>query len=115
MQKNLIYTKVGLKELEALTIISRNTFIDAFENVNHPEDFKRYIDEAFSEQQIERELLNPNSDFYFVYYEASLVGYFKLNKDEAQSEPFGNDALEISRIYILTSFQGKGFGTHILK
>lgn len=114
MQMNLVYKKVGLNELDILTKISRNTFIDAFEKVNIPEDFKRYIEEAFSDKQIQSEVLNPNSEFYFVYLKESLVGYFKLNEKEAQSEPYGSDALELSRIYILKSFQGQQLGTQIL-
>lgn len=115
MQKKLFYKKVGLSQLDILTKISRSTFIDAFKNANHPEDFKRYIDEAFSEKQIESEILNPNSEFYFVYREDTLVSYFKLNEKEAQAEPFGKEALELSRIYILKPFQGQHLGTQILE
>lgn len=115
MVKNLNYKKCDLSNLEMLTNISRQTFVDAFEKDNNTDDFMTYIDSAFNKKQIEIELLNPNSEFYFVYDAESLVGYFKINENEAQAEPFGKDAVELSRIYVLKQIQGQHLGEHILK
>ena len=112
---NLTFKKCTLDDLEVLTRISRQTFIDAFEKDNNPEDFKAYIDVAFSKEQIKTEILNPNSKFYLVLLDHKLVGYFKINENEAQAEPFGKDALELSRIYVLKPFQGKKLGGYILQ
>ena len=111
---NLTFKKCTLSDLDMLTNISRQTFIDAFEKDNNPEDFKTYIDVAFSKEQIKTEILNSNSQFYFVYSKSDLVCYFKINENEAQAEPFGKDALELSRIYVLKAFQGQNFGAHII-
>jgi ribosomal protein S18 acetylase RimI-like enzyme len=59
---------------------------------------------------MKKELENPNSEFYFIYLEKMLVGYFKLNDKDAQGEDYGNEALELSRIYILKEFQGQDIG-----
>lgn len=115
MDKNLNYKKCDLSNLEMLTEISRQTFVDAFEKDNNPDDLLAYIDSAFNKKQIEIELLNPNSEFYFVYDSETLVGYFKINENEAQAEPFGKDALEVSRIYVLKQLQGQHLGSQILK
>ncbi|MEZ4793526.1 MAG: GNAT family N-acetyltransferase [Gelidibacter sp.] len=110
MEKNLTYRKCGLNDLEILTAISRETFVEAYEKDNNPDDFKTYIDSAFSSNQIESELLNPNSEFYFIYLNKTLVGYFKLNEKDAQGEDYGNQSLELSRIYLLKEFQGQDIG-----
>lgn len=110
MKKNLTYRKCDLNDLEALTSISRNTFVEAYEANNDPDDFKTYIDSAFTSQQMKAELHNPNSDFYFIYIEKTLVGYFKLNEKEAQGEDYGHQSLELSRIYLLKEFQGQDIG-----
>ncbi len=115
MEKNLNYKKCDLSNLELLTYISRQTFVDAFEKDNNSDDFMIYIDSAFSKNQIESELLNPNTEFYFVYDAEILVGYFKINENEAQAEPYGKDALELSRIYVWKQFQGQHLGKRILK
>ena len=110
----LIYKKCHLEELDQLVQISKTTFIDAFETHNAPEDFKSYIELAFGTTTLASELRNPHSSFYFVYWDKNLVGYFKLNMNDAQSDLKQKDSLELERIYILNNFQGKGLGEMIL-
>ncbi len=111
---NLSYKICTEKDLQILVEISINTFISAFEKQNDPEDFKAYIDKAFSITRLEKELLDPNVGFYFVSKDNNLVGYFKLNEKEAQTEPFGNTSVEIERIYVLNEFQGRQIGHQML-
>ena len=111
---NLSYKVCAEEDLQALAEISIKTFISAFENQNNSEDFKTYINKAFSKEQLKKELLHPNVDFYFVYSEKTLVGYFKLNEKEAQTEPLGNASVEIERIYVLEEFQGRQIGQQML-
>ena len=73
-------------------MVSRKTFIDAFERQNNPEDFKQYMSQAFDENEIKNQLLDENMIFYLVYTMHDLVGYFKLNKNEAQKEKFKNNS-----------------------
>ncbi|AUC82749.1 GNAT family N-acetyltransferase [Lacinutrix sp. Bg11-31] len=104
------YKKCDLSNLETLTAISKSTFIDAFGSLNNPEEFNSYIEKAFSKKQIEKELLNPNSTFYFAYAEEQIIGYFKLNVKDAQNEIYEQESIELERIYILSQFQNKGLG-----
>lgn len=111
---NLSYKYCDLKDLQILAEISVNTFVSAFEKQNNPEDFKIYLNNAFSKEQLKKELFDDNASFYLVYNGKDLVGYFKLNEKEAQTEPFGNTSLEIERIYVLEDFQGQHIGKKML-
>lgn len=111
---NLFYKFCDLKDLQILAEISVNTFVSAFESQNNPEDFKIYLNNAFSKEQLKKELFDDNASFYLVYNGKELVGYFKLNEKEAQTEPFGNTSLEIERIYVLKDFQGQQIGKKML-
>ena len=108
------FQKCKLSDCKKLAELSRVTFIDAFEKQNNPEDFKDYIDSAFSENAIIQQLKNNNSVFYFIYYEDALAGYLKLNEKEAQNEPFKAPSMELERIYILQQFQGNQIGKQSL-
>lgn len=113
---SLIFKKCTIEDLDILIEMSKATFIDAFEKDNNPNDFKRYIAGAFNKEQITSELLNPNSSFYFMLLDAvGYVGYIKLNRKEAQKEPFDADAIELERIYVLKEFQGKELGRDALE
>lgn len=111
----LVYKKCDLADLGVLLHIAETTFIDAFKKDNHPEDFQNYLDFAFSEDKIKKELNNPNSYFYFVYKNEELVGYFKLNFNSAQTDVKLTDSVELERIYVIQSQQGKQIGATILK
>lgn len=112
---NLTFEKCTIKDLYVLIDISRDTFIHAFEKQNNPEDFWNYVNNAFNENAMIEQLLNINSEFYFVYLKNVLVGYFKLNKNEAQTEQFAKRSVELERIYVLKDFQNQGIGKHILQ
>jgi ribosomal protein S18 acetylase RimI-like enzyme len=111
---NLTFKKCTLEDVVTLSEISKTTFIEAFEKDNNPSDFDSYIKVAFSEAKIKSELLNHNSDFYFAYLNNKLVGYFKLNKNEAQTEKFDVKTIELERIYVLKQFQNQGIGKKML-
>lgn len=112
---DLTYKICKLSDLDRLVQISRQTFCDAFEKDNNPDDFKDYVDLAFSETEIRKELLDKDAQFYFVYWNDSLVAYFKLCEFAAQSEDYGDRAIELSRIYVLQDFQGHAMGSHMLQ
>jgi len=75
---------------------------------------KTYLDKAFNDVQLEKELSNVASEFYFVYFNAEIAGYLKVNGEEAQTEPMGDESFEIERIYIRNGFQGKGLGKYLI-
>ena len=75
---------------------------------------KAYLERAFQEQQLEKELANLDSAFYFIYYEEEIAGYLKVNVNEAQSERMGDDSLEVERIYVRHQYQGKGLGKYLM-
>ena len=111
----LLFKKCTNSDLDKLVEISRKTFVEAFEKDNDPEDFSTYIDKAFEKSNIEEQLLNPNSIFYFVYFDELLVGYFKLNENAAQTDIKSKESIELERIYVLEEFQGNRIGAQTLQ
>lgn len=102
-------------DVDILRKISRDTFIAAFEEYNDPKDFKNYIDFAFSKEKLLSELENKDATFYFVLDGETLVGYFKLNQEKAQTDINDKESFELERIYIVESHQGMKIGAWMLK
>lgn len=111
---NLSFKRCTIEDLETLVKVSKDTFIDAFEKDNDPEDFKYYIHKAFGKENMKAQLQDPNSLFYFAYLKDDLIGYFKLNSNSAQTEIIDDQGMELERIYIVFSNQNKGFGKTLL-
>ena len=107
-------TKCSREDLPRLREISIETFTDTFKNQNSPENLKAYLERAYNAEQLEKELTHSSSEFYFVYFQDELAGLLKVNMNDAQTEPMGNDALEIERIYIRSQFQRKGLGQYLI-
>lgn len=100
--------------MDLLSNISRETFIDAFEKQNNPDDFQDYIKKAFSFSTLNDELHNAASHFFYIYMQEELIGYFKLNEFEAQTELKEKQGIELERIYIIKAYQGRSLGTKTL-
>ncbi|MBS9335471.1 GNAT family N-acetyltransferase [Fructobacillus sp. M1-13] len=103
--------KVGLSDLAKLVAISRATFAETFAADNSEADLAAFLDQHYAPEKLRAEIELAGSDFYFCLVAEKVVGYLKLNRDEAQSEPLGSDALEIERIYFLSDYQGQGLGS----
>lgn len=103
------------EDLQFLQEISIETFNDTFKEQNSPENMKAYLDRAFTIEQLEKELANTDSNFYFVYSNDEVAGYLKVNMNDAQSEAMDDDTLEIERIYIKRTFQKMGLGKTLLQ
>ncbi|MBD7968264.1 GNAT family N-acetyltransferase [Paenibacillus gallinarum] len=106
--------KCTIEDLEILREISVETFKDTFEDQNSSENMKTYLDRAFNLKQIEEELVNEFSEFYFLYLNEDIAGYLKLNTNDAQSETMGNDSLEVERIYVRKKFHKQGLGKFLI-
>lgn len=87
--------KCSLNDITELREISIETFNDTFKDQNSPENMKAYLENAFRSEQLKKELSNPSSQFYFVYYHDDLAGYVKVNMNEAQSEKMGKILLRL--------------------
>ncbi len=111
---NIQIKKCTLDDLLILQKISIETFNDTFKDQNSPENMKAYLEKAFNSRQLQRELSNNSSEFYFIYFNDEHAGYLKVNSNEAQSENIGDESLEIERIYIRNKFQGKGLGKYLI-
>jgi diamine N-acetyltransferase len=112
----IIFSKVvEYADVEVLWKLSRQTFIEAFAHQNSAEDMDIYVNTSLAKERLDEEWKNVDSEFYFLKNEKSeIMGYFKINYNDAQNEKLGNDHLELERIYIIKEYQNLGLGTKIL-
>ena len=97
---------VKSSELIELQAISRSTFHETFAIYNSAEDMQLYLEQNLSLERLKEEYSHPNTTFYFAQLKEEIVGYLKIN--------FSNEGLEVERIYVKQSHQGKGAGQRLL-
>jgi diamine N-acetyltransferase len=106
--------KCTIQDTGLLQDIGIETFQDTFKDQNSPENMKAYLDRAYRTEQLEKELTNTSSEFYFIYSQNEAAGYLKVNTNDAQTETMGQDSLEIERIYIRKKFHKQGLGKYLI-
>lgn len=112
--ENLQIRRATPEDLPELMRISRQTFHDSFADFNTMEDMELYLSQAFTTEQLGRELSNPESAFFFAVLDGTVAGYMKTNTGRAQSDERFPEALQLERIYLSASCQGKGIGQRLL-
>jgi ribosomal protein S18 acetylase RimI-like enzyme len=106
----IIVREVTIGEVDQLMDIGIQTFTETYSSVNTEENMEAYLKDKFSVERIRAELSNKESVFFFAEFEEKVIGYLKINLEQAQTDLKGNDTLEIERIYVLKKFQGKRVG-----
>ncbi|MBB6694850.1 GNAT family N-acetyltransferase [Cohnella xylanilytica] len=106
--------KAVLEDRGLLQEVGIETYYDTFKDDNSPDNMTAYLDKAFDLKQLEKELANPSSEFYWIYSDEEPAGYLKVNVDDAQTEAMGADSLEVERLYIRRKFHKQGLGKHLM-
>lgn len=114
MNSGFSIKRIGLESLIELQRISRITFEESFAAFNKAEDMQLYFDSALSLDQLTLEMQSEHTEFYLAFMEEILIGYLKINSHSEASQADEKDGLEIERIYLKRSFQGKHLGKQML-
>jgi ribosomal protein S18 acetylase RimI-like enzyme len=113
--ESLIIVPVTLNDVEKLQTISRITFSQTFMEHNSVQDMDTYLNKNFSIPQLNSEIANTDSEFYFAKDGEMIIGYLKVNTSSAQTEIKDLAAFEIERIYVDQSYLGKKIGQQLFE
>jgi hypothetical protein len=106
--------KVGNADAEILLSYSKQTFYEFFAHLNDSANMDAYAATAFTSQSMLDQLTNANSEFYFAMIDGQVVGYIKLNFNDAQTDVKDENATELERIYVSGEHHGKKIGKRLL-
>lgn len=102
--------KVTCEDWEVLQKLSVETYTETFGAFNSEANMAIYLETAYHQKKLLKELSNRDSLFLFIYVSEELAGYLKTNVNEAQTEPMAMTSLEIERVYIKKKFKRQGLG-----
>lgn len=96
---------------QTLTDLGRRLFADTFSSANKPENMETYLDEAHKLPLQLKELSSPHWQTFMAFDGETAVGYAQL-RQEGKVYDFiqDDDAIELHRIYVDKTYQGKGVG-----
>ena len=73
-----------------------------------------YVNSQYSKENIEKELLEVNSDYYYVVFNDKIVGNFRVLWDQILPGFENKKSTKLHRIYLHPKTQGNGIGKTLL-
>ncbi len=103
-------------DAKPLTDLSYATFWDAFAHhpKNAPDDLAYYMRQAFTVEQITKELNDPKSIFLIAEIGGEMAGYSKIILGNIEPGITSERPVELSRLYSRQEFLGKGVGQTLM-
>lgn len=116
MSEKIIIRQAVPEDTEMLRDLAYTSFWDAFHDhpKNAPDDLDDYMTKAFSSEQIESELSDPNSIFLIAEFEGETAGYARLIMDSTEEGITAERPIELNRLYSHQRFLGKGVGQSLM-
>jgi ribosomal protein S18 acetylase RimI-like enzyme len=95
--------------------MSRQTFYDSFAAANTKENLDKFFNEQFTHEMLVQEVGAPKNIFLLAYDGNLPVGYVRMRENNNPPDLGNVHAIEIARIYAITTHIGKGVGTMLMQ
>jgi ribosomal protein S18 acetylase RimI-like enzyme len=104
-----------LEDLEELREVAISTYHDTFAVHNTPENMVAYFNDAYSLVNLEKEQSEINSKLFLATEDKRIIGFVRLRESDEVKDKLGVNTVEIQRLYVLTSAQGKSVGKKLMQ
>jgi ribosomal protein S18 acetylase RimI-like enzyme len=98
-----------------LAELGTRTFRDTFAGQNTPEDMANYLAASFGTEIQRAELVDPKNTFLILENDGVAIGYAHLRTGKPPACVSDPQAIELSRLYVESTFQGGGVGAQLME
>jgi diamine N-acetyltransferase len=105
---------VGPEDAAALAALKAETFVETFAEDNDPVHVRAHVAREFTADAVRRSLEDDASTTWWLLDGGVPVGFLKVNRGHAQTEPGLDDGLEVEQIYVLAAHHGRGHGSRLI-
>ena len=95
--------------------ISRQTFYETFSPFNSKVDMDIFMNVQFTKGRLMLEVEKPENIFLLAYNGDDVAGYVKIRDTRHPKQLGSSNALEIARLYAMSSMIGKGVGKLLMQ
>ena len=108
--------RATLADTKLISELGATTFDQAFRGTCTDEDLAGVLREYYNEEQVSKELNDPQDYFHILFVDGIAAGYSRINLGREIEMYFADKkSAELMRIYFLEEFHGKGLANQLLK
>jgi diamine N-acetyltransferase len=111
----LVIREATVDDAVLIANISHQTFYDTFAAYNKKEDMDKFLGQQFTKGKLILEVGAKQNIFLLAYDGKTVAGYAKIRDDRVPVTMGNVSALEIARLYAMTSQIGKGVGSQLMQ
>lgn len=112
---DIIIQPATVKDAALIADLSRKTFYETFAPHNTKEDMDMFMKEQFSKERLMTQVNWPGNLFYIAYVNQEPAGYVRLLEGPNPPALGKVAAIEIARIYAVSTAIGKGIGSALMQ
>ena len=113
ISSNIQLQKIQVENFKILETLMDDVYKAAYKHFWKDEG-DWYIQSQFSKSNLEKELLEDKTSYYFILYKEEIVGVFRILWDRKLPGLENRKSLKLHRIYLHKNTQGKGVGKQLL-
>ena len=111
---NLTIRQADSSDAELISVLAITTFYEAYLETDDPHELASYSFKTYNVEQIQSELEDENSAFYFAEIAGKPFGFAKLRENSRPECLKDENTCELHRIYILERVWRKGVGRSLI-
>jgi GNAT superfamily N-acetyltransferase len=102
--------KIKFEDIPNFRETAIQCFTENYKAGNEDQYFNAYLRDNFSLTQLEKEYHTLDIKSFLIKEGDCIIGIIKLSFNKSQYTYFGPEWMELSRIYLLKEYHGKGYG-----
>ncbi len=106
--------RATVHDADILAQLGSETWVDTYITERYKEGIQCYTASIFHTQQLEKQLLEPNSIFLIAEVDERPVGFAQMRNGDLFRGITGPKPIEIERFYVQESWFGKGVALHLM-
>lgn len=107
--------KVELPKLKELQDIGVKSYVSHYAHLWNAGGVEWYLNRCFGEVFLEKEIADPNVEYYIIENENARIGIMKLVLRKAVPNSAIENALYLEKIYFVKEWTGKGIGAQTIE
>jgi len=114
LSEKLSLSTISLDDALELKQLMHRIYPPAYKHL-WEDDGHWYVEETFSKENLEKELVNPKASYYFVAYQQEIIGILRLLNDFSLPDLPKLKAAKLHRIYLDPKTHGKAIGKFLME